>query len=100
MKRAPTEADAKERKQPIVVNLMVTVFPAVTGSPKGTGEAPFRPPVRGFSMGAEFVPQKYLRTIGSKKESPGTRWSLLTVDDLRVCIKGNSRPETLPCILN
>ena len=62
LERAPTEADAKERKQPIVVRLMVTA----SGPPLPSLVPPWnrRSPVlrgRGFSMAQIFIAAGFRR---------------------------------------
>jgi len=66
MIRAPAEADAPARldnEGPATTYLSVTVFPAVTGSPRGTGEVPRcaggASPCAQSSCSASFVPTKF-----------------------------------------
>ena len=61
MIRAPAEADAPARldnEGPATTYLSVTVFPAVTGSPRGTGEVPC------CAGGASPCAQVSLRILG------------------------------------
>ena len=61
MIRAPAEAGAPARldnEGPATTYLSVTVFPAVTGSPRGTGEVP-RLLLHARNPHASFVPTKF-----------------------------------------
>ena len=82
MIRAPAEADAPARldnEGPATTYLSVTVFPAVTGSPRGTGEVPRcaggASPCAQSSCSASFVPTKF-----KKGRGVGPRRSFLTGD--------------------
>ena len=84
---------------------MVAVFPAVTGSPQGTGEAPaLSPPVRGFSTralqtrGCTHTSSKR----GRKKKAPErkVRPGHYLTQEVRVTVvsAGLERPPRTKCL--
>jgi hypothetical protein len=86
MIRAPAEADAPARldnEGPATTYLSVTVFPAVTSSPRGTGEAP-RCAGGGFSMRAILMQRIVCSNKVQKRAGVGPRRSFSLTGDYRV----------------